>query len=89
MTANTCKNMEAFILMFMQAVTAIIVLDAVLSWFQAPAAFPRSLTGSLTDPLYAPIRAVLKPQATGGIDFSPLIVLLLLQLLTNALRGLL
>jgi len=81
--------MEAFIFMFLQAVTVVIILDAVLSWVQAPAAFPRSLTSSMTAPLYAPIRAVLSPQKTGGIDFSPLVILMALQLLSNVLRGVL
>lgn len=75
--------METYILMFLQAVSAVIIIDAVLSWVQSPSSFPRSLTGSMTDPLYAPIRGVLNPQATGGIDFSPLILLVVINMLSG------
>ncbi|HEX2677153.1 MAG TPA: YggT family protein [Polyangiales bacterium] len=67
----------------------IIVADALLSWFMPPEQFPRSLTTRITVPLYAPIRAVLNPQVTGGFDFSPILVLLLVNymksMLTHAL----
>jgi YggT family protein len=56
----------------------LILIDAILSWFMPEDRFPRSLTGQLTDPLYAPFRAVLKPERTGGFDLSPLIVLMIL-----------
>ena len=81
--------MDNIIFMAFQVVTLVIVVDAVLSWVQAPSAFPRSLTSTMTEPLYAPIRAILSPQATGGIDFSPLIVLMGLQFLSNFLIGIL
>lgn len=38
---------------------------------------------ALTEPLYRPIRKILPD--TGGIDFSPAIVLILLSILTNIL----
>lgn len=38
---------------------------------------------ALTEPLYRPIRKVLPD--TGGIDFSPAVVLILLSILTNIL----
>ncbi|MBM4319458.1 MAG: YggT family protein, partial [Deltaproteobacteria bacterium] len=41
------------------------------------------ITGLLTEPLLAPIRKVLP--AVGGLDFSPMILLLALQLLRNLL----
>ncbi|HMI94687.1 MAG TPA: YggT family protein [Polyangiales bacterium] len=61
----------------------LIVIDAVLSWVMPEERFPRSLTKQLTDPLYAPIRAVLRPERTGGFDLSPLIVLGLLIFFEN------
>jgi uncharacterized protein YggT (Ycf19 family) len=47
--------------------------------------FPRNLTSQITDPLYAPLRAVLRPERSGGLDFSPLIVLLLLSFMERML----
>jgi len=57
----------------------VIVVDAVLSWVQRPNQMPRALLLRVTDPLYKPFRAILNPQKTGGIDLSPLAVLLLIQ----------
>ena len=75
--------MLSLIAMFLHAVSIVIIVDAVLSWVQKPGAFPRSLTGQLTAPLYAPIRGILG--APGGIDFSPLILLVIINMLSNAL----
>ena len=57
----------------------LILIDVVLSWVISDTeAFPRNLTRQVTEPLYAPIHAVLSPQKTGGFDVSPLIVLALI-----------
>ncbi len=67
----------------------IIFADAILSWLMTPEQFPRSFTTRITDPLYAPIRAVIGPDKTGGIDISPIAMLLLLNFMQNMLtRGL-
>ena len=71
----------AILLLLLRAASFVIIIDAVLSWVQGPDAFPRSLTMTMTAPLYAPIHAVLKPGSTGGLDLAPLIVLVLLQML--------
>jgi YggT family protein len=58
----------------------LIIIDAVLSWVMPDKAqFPRNVTSTLTTPLYAPVRAILSPEKTGGIDFSPLVLILLIQ----------
>ncbi len=67
-------------------VTVIVIADAVLSWIQPdPDAVPRRYLARLTDPLYAPIRAILP--SSGPFDFSPLVLIVLLQLLKGALLG--
>jgi YggT family protein len=78
--------MIPLIAMFLQVVSGVIIVDAILSWVQAPGAFPRSLTSQLTAPLYAPIRGVLG--SAGGIDFSPLILLVLINMLSGFLTRL-
>ncbi|MFT5685502.1 MAG: YggT family protein [Myxococcota bacterium] len=75
--------MIPIIAMLLNVVSGVIIVDAVLSWIQAPSAFPRSLTTQLTTPLYAPIRGVLGTK--GGMDFSPLILLVLINVLSNFL----
>ncbi|MDG1478927.1 MAG: YggT family protein [Myxococcota bacterium] len=75
--------MTSLIAMFLNVVSGVIIVDAVLSWVQSESTFPRSLTGQLTAPLYAPIRSVLGSQ--GGMDFSPIILLVVINLLSNVL----
>lgn len=65
---------------FLDVVMFVVIVDAIGSWFQPDATrFPRSITGALVGPLYAPIHKIIDPGKTGGLDFSPLIVILLLQ----------
>jgi YggT family protein len=65
----------------------IIIADALMSWFMPPDRFPRSLTNSITMPLYAPIRAIIRPESLGGFDISPLIMLFLLRAMEKMLAG--
>jgi len=70
--------------------TWIIIIQAVLSWLVAFNVinthndFVRQLVYGLsrmTEPLYRPIRRIMPD--FGGLDFSPLIVLLLIQILSG------
>jgi YggT family protein len=70
--------MVALLFLILSVLRWIIIVDAIASWFRAPDQFPRNLTNQITEPLYAPIRKVLGGK--GGMDFSPLIMLLLLHL---------
>jgi YggT family protein len=70
----------------LQALTWLVIADALLSWvLPSRTRFPRNWTTKVTDPLYAPIRRVLNPERTGGLDLSPMVVLLLIQVLRNVL----
>ncbi len=78
----------ALLLLIIQGLKFIIVVDVILSWVtRDPEMFPLSFTRRITGPLYAPIRAVLDPRKTGGVDLSPLIVLILLSALSRLLMG--
>lgn len=68
-----------FVFLLIQGITILVVVDALSSWFVAPNAFPRSITGPITDPLYKPIRAILPPEKMGGFDLSPIAVIFALQ----------
>jgi len=72
----------------------IIIIQAILSWLVAfnvintQIDFVRSLLYALdriTDPLYRPIRRILPD--FGGIDLSPLVVLILIYVLRMLLAG--
>ena len=73
----------------------VVIASAILSWLVAFNVintyndFVRSFLGALdriTEPLYRPIRRILPD--FGGIDFSPLVVLILIAALRILLRGL-
>ena len=64
----------------------LIVASALLSWFQPDPRNPlvRLLHG-IVDPLLHPIRAIIPP--IGGMDFSPLVAILILQFLRRLVLG--
>lgn len=63
----------------------LIIVDSVLSFFVSPYHPVREVLGRILNPLYNPIRKVVKP--VNGLDFSPLIVLVIVQFLASlALR---
>jgi YggT family protein len=60
----------------------IVVAAVVVSWTNVPREHPAvRFLDQLTEPLLGPIRKVLPPM--GGVDFSPLVLLIGLQLLTR------
>lgn len=80
--------------MLLWLMTIIIIVQAILSWLVAFNVinthndFVRQLLYALdrlTDPLYRPIRRILPD--FGGIDFSPMVVLLILFALRTLLEG--
>ena len=72
----------------------IIIIQVALSWLLALNVLNTSSNGvrtvaialdRITAPLYRPIRAVLPD--FGGLDFSPLVILILIQILEKLLAG--
>lgn len=76
-----------FLLFALEILWWIIIVDAVLSWVQQPHQSPRKLLAQVTAPLYAPFRAILSPEKTGGFDLSPILVLILIRIARSALAG--
>ena len=81
--------------MLLQVLTWIIIIQAILSWLVAfnvintHSDFVRNVLYALdrlTEPLYRPLRRILPD--FGGIDFSPLVVLLIIYALRILLGGL-
>ena len=62
----------------------VVVAAVVISWLQLPASnLIAQIIDTLTDPALKPIRRVLPP--VSGIDFSPMVLLLGLQILKGLL----
>ncbi len=80
--------MIPLVILVLKGLIAVVIIDALASWVvQSPRHFPRNVTGLVSDPLCEPVRALVKPQMTGGIDFSPLVVIVLLQLCIGLVAG--
>lgn len=80
--------------LLLSIVTWVIIIQVVLSWLFAFNVLNTSQGGvrafaiaidRLTAPLYRPIRRLLPD--FGGIDFSPLVVLILIQVIKKLLAG--
>jgi len=81
--------------MILQLAVWVIIVQAILSWLVAfnvvntSSNFVRSLLTGLdriTAPLYRPIRRIMPD--FGGIDFSPIVLILLIQILRKLVGGL-
>ena len=69
-------------LILLKALEFVVIADALLSWFvPSKESFPRSLTSQIADPLCAPFRALVGPERLGGMDLSPIAVIILLQVM--------
>lgn len=68
-------------------VTLLIIVDAVLSFVMQPYHPIRQTLGQILNPLYAPIRRLIPP--LGTFDITPLILILLIQVVESILISLL
>jgi len=71
--------------LFVYLLMGVVIISAVLSWFSPHSPFTGPMN-TLAGPLLGPVRRVLPP--IGGIDLSPLVVILLLQVVLIVLSGL-
>ncbi len=63
--------------------TLIVVIDIVLRWFLNPYHPLRSALDSIVEPMLAPIRRVLP--SVGMFDFSPIVLIILINLIESIL----
>ena len=69
---------------FLEFYTMIVFAAVILSWLRLPPTNPVvQILGRLTEPFLKPIRKAIPP--SGGLDFSPIILLLGVQLLRGFL----
>lgn len=76
-------------LFVLNALWWLVIVAALISWVSPDPRNPivRFLYGT-TEPLFRPFRRLVPPSRTGGIDLSPLLVILLIFLLTRFLARL-
>jgi len=69
-----------FVDWLLQIYTLVIIAAALISWVSPDPRNPIVMfLRQVTEPVFAPIRRLLPPWKTGGLDLSPLIVLLAIQ----------
>jgi YggT family protein len=69
-----------------QVFSLLIIVDSILSFVLSPVHPIRDALGKILNPLYAPIRRIMP--ALGGFDLSPLVLLILVQVIAKLLVGL-
>jgi len=76
--------MNLLLLRIVQVLQIAIIVRAVISWIRADPSQPWvRLLYRVTDPLLNPARRLIPP--SGGVDFSPLLVLIVLELIVRYL----
>ena len=73
-----------FLIQLIDLYSLIVFVAVVMSWLQLPPSNPiAQFVHALTEPVLTPIRRALPPM--GGLDFSPMVLLIGLQLLKGLL----
>lgn len=80
-----------YVILFINALSQLLVLliivSVILSYFMDPYHPVRSWINSVVEPMLAPIRRVIPSVA--GLDFSPIVLIILIQILSNLIIRLL
>ncbi|MGD8536839.1 MAG: YggT family protein [Candidatus Aminicenantes bacterium] len=64
----------------------IVIFRVILSWVNVPSLRPLVIIlHNLTEPVLRPFRRLIPPRALGGIDISPVIVILLIYFVNSAI----
>ncbi|MEH2466021.1 YggT family protein [Nostoc sp.] len=73
---------------FIQIYTALLIIRVLLTWFPTINWYnqPFSALSQITDPYLDLFRRIIPP--LGGMDFSPMLAIILLQLLSGLIGGL-
>lgn len=76
---------DVIIITIGEILSLMIIVDSLLSFALTPDHPVRAALGRVLQPLYAPIRRIIPP--LGMMDFTPLILLLLIQLVVGVLTS--
>ena len=77
----------ATVQLIINGLTLVVFVDVILSFVLNPFHPVRRALDSVVDPMLAPIRRLLPP--AGGLDFSPAVLLILIQIIGRVLVSLL
>jgi YggT family protein len=69
-----------------QLLILIVLIDIILTYFVSPWNKVRQFLDRIVEPMLWPIRKIVKPM--GGLDFSPVILVILIQIIGSLLRTL-
>jgi len=70
-----------------QLITLLVIVHVVLSYFMSPYHPVRQAVDGVVEPLLAPIRRIMP--TTGMLDFSPMVLIIVVQLVARLLIGVL
>jgi YggT family protein len=76
-----------FIQILVQLLSILIIVKVILSYFMSPYHPVREFIDRIIEPMLNPIRRILPP--TGPLDFSPILLLILIQIAGSVLIGIL
>jgi len=80
--SNAYSRLMRFLATLIDLYSLVVLAAVVMSWIHMDRRHPvAAFVHSLTEPALAPIRQALPP--TGGLDFSPMVLLIALRLLSN------
>jgi YggT family protein len=68
-------------------ISLIVIVDIILSYFMSPYQPIRQTLDRIVEPMLRPIRRILP--STGMIDFSPVVLIILIQVLDSIITGIL
>jgi YggT family protein len=78
------RFLENFISILGEVIVIAIIARALLSWFMPADSGPFGrMLADVTDPVLRPVRRIMPP--IGGLDLSPIVAIILVQVLTNFL----
>ena len=63
----------------------VIIIKSILTWFPGQGGRIYDILSIVTEPIEAPIRNITNRYNTGGIDFTPMLALIVIILLRNIL----
>lgn len=75
------------VVLFLTVYRFVIIAAAIVTWIPTvPRYHPAvQFLNRVTDPILRPIRAILPPEKTGYIDFSPIVALIVLEVIQRLL----
>lgn len=80
-------TLAQIVILIGNVLTLLIIADALLSFFVSPFHPLRQALGRVLSPIYTPLRRIIP--SVGMMDFTPLVVLILIQVLQNILVSIL